>query len=441
MNKHYGVPANVSVAALAIFCAINGLSKELMYRMISSEYKRNVSENIAYADAIYELIEDKGDGLDSDAVPAEYHYLSGNQAIVLGAWTAGLDFYYGYPMTPASSLLHDVALKQNTHQMFGIHAESELAAVNMALGSALAGCRSAVGSSGGGFALIQEAFSLAGMAEIPLLCILSSRPGPSTGVSTYTAQEDLWFALNQGHGEFSRVVASPDQHSRVFSLAAELLTLAWEAQTPTILLTEKHLSEGMLRLELDAAALPEAELLPQDTNEVYQRYWITAEGISPLRFFGDAGVVIKWSSHEHLESGLRTDQAEAMVEMKDKRNRKSRLLAELTKRYQRVAEYGIGEHLVFAYGSTVMELREAQKHCPIPFRIVAPVYLEPFPEEELEQYRGRRAVVVEHSSTGGFARFLNWKLQLEVKRSILQYDGRPFDPLDLATIIQEALRG
>jgi 2-oxoglutarate ferredoxin oxidoreductase subunit alpha len=438
MKKHYSSETNVGLAAVGIMCALLGLTVAEMRDIIRSQFKRNLDENAAYAEAIHALVQPRLDLQLPPTQVGEGRYLSGNQAIGLGAWYAGLDFYFSYPMTPASSLLHYLASKQKTHGIYAIHAESELAAINMAIGAAMAGCRSAVGSSGGGFALMQEGFSLAGMVEAPLLCVLSSRPGPATGVSTYSAQEDLFFALHQGHGEFPRVVASPDSVQRAFSLAAELLSLAWKIQTPVILLTEKQLSEGMTDACLNPESLPDA--VPDELDPgPYERYAITESGISPMRFPG-RGIrdMIKWSSHEHLPNGLRTDNARAISEMKDKRHSKQKQLEEMVNGFQTVAEYGEGEFLVFAYGSTVLELREAMKHCSIHYKIVAPIYLEPFPLQALQPYRGRRAVVVEHNASAAFAEFLTWKLGLTVQGSILKYDGRAFDPIALARKLEEA---
>ena len=440
MKKHYQGPANVSMAAIAIFAAVMRMSKDMLKELIKRQYKRDVSENTTYAYDIYDLITSHTDLLDWDATPLGYRFLSGNQAIILGAWKAGLDMYYGYPMTPASSLLHYAALKQDSLGIQAIHAESELAAVNMALGSALAGCRVAVGSSGGGFALMQEAFSAAGMVEAPLLCVLSSRPGPATGVSTYTAQEDLWFSLFQGHGEFNRIVASPDSISRALSLSAELLSLSWEFQVPSILLTEKQLSEGLIDLRHSSEPLPEAEPQTGIPGKDYKRYQDNLKGVSPLLFPGSQfapETVIKWSTHEHLESGLRTDKADEIVLMKDKRQKKAAGISYACSKFQTFAEYGEGERLIFAYGSTVLELREALKFSALAFRIVAPVYLEPFPLG-LEKYRGASAIVVEHSSSGQFAQFLKWKLDIRATTEIKKYDGRPFDPEELSELIREA---
>ena len=305
---------------------------------------------------------------------------------------------------------------------------------------------------------MQEAYSLAGMVEAPVLFVISSRPAPATGVSTYTAQEDLYFALNQGHGEFPRIVASPDSFERAFTLAAELMDLAWEVQTPVILLTEKHLSECSVDINVEAASCCLSETshivetascclsVNQHQDDVttlattYQRYQLTASGVSPLRHPGrencsDADV-IKWNSHEHLESGLRTDGAEAIVEMKDKRNRKAVTVDNATQRYNRVNEYGAGDRLVFAYGSTALELREAMKY--LDFKLIVPIYLEPFPYAELECYRGCSAVIVEHASRPNFAEFLSHKLNIKSISNVLRYDGRPFCATELVTILKEA---
>ncbi len=438
LKRVLGTAGNVSVTAVTIFCALAGMSVEQLATTITKYYRRDAERNIAFAIEIFRLIPDLKLNIEKNEKLLKQNFLSGNQLIALGAWTSGLDVYYGYPMTPASSILHFLASRQADLNVYAIHAESELAAVNMAIGSSFAGVKSAVGSSGGGFALMQEAFSMAGMAEVPLLCILSSRPGPATGVSTYTAQEDLNFAIHQGHGEFARIVASPDSHERAFSLASELLSLAWELQTPTILLTEKHLSECMksVLLEPENTVMTVAKAYDLSLDE-YDRYNLNDDGVSSLTFPASEAV-IKWNSHEHLSSGLRTDRADKMVEMKNKRNRKSTTMIEATKRYERIRTYGDSDRIVFAYGSTVLELREAAKHLDFPILIVAPIYLEPFPIEELQRFWGKEIVVVEHNSTGSFASLLKQKLGIHLKDLILKYDGRPFDPMELAGLLKGA---
>ncbi|HNX37003.1 MAG TPA: 2-oxoacid:acceptor oxidoreductase family protein [Candidatus Cloacimonadota bacterium] len=437
MKDSYAVPSNVSIGALAIFFAHLGLSEDDLLETIRLSYKRNLEENLSYARKVFPLVTPGESIVDLKTTPLNSILLSGNQAIALGAWAAGLDMYFGYPMTPASSILHYYAAQSQKLGVKAVHAESELAAVNMAIGAIVGGARAAVGSSGGGLALMQEAFSMAGIVEAPLLCFLSSRPGPATGVSTYTAQEDLMFALHQGHGEFSRIVATPDSYERAFSLSAELLCLAWEFQIPAILLTEKHLSECITDLALPLDQIREAvPSLGKDTQD-YDRYALTPDGVSPM-LFPPSDATIKWNSHEHLPSGLRTDKAADIITMKDKRALKQPGIEEATKRHIRVNTYGSGDKLIFSYGSTTLELREALKLLPPEYKLVSLVYLEPFPSDELAQYRGREAVIVEHSRELPFAAFLREKADIVCLSGISKYDGRSFDPDDLANRIEEA---
>lgn len=437
MKEHYSQPSNLSLAGLAIFFAHLGLDMDLMTSIIRRSYKKRQEENLKFAQAVYPLITANADLLSVEPSKANLKLFTGNQAIALGAWASGLDCYFAYPMTPASSILHYFASKSDKLGIRAVHAESELAAANMAIGAVTTGARAAVGSSGGGFALMEEAFSMAGITEAPLLCILSSRPGPATGVSTYTAQEDLMFALSQGHGEFCRVVACPDSIERAFGLSSELLSLAWRFQIPTILLTEKHLSESAMSVALNPDQIQAADCLEHDGSKDYQRYQITTDGISPM-LFAPSSQMIKWNSHEHIESGLRTDLAKPIVAMKDKREAKTPLVAAATKSFQTYHVYGTGSKRIFAYGSTALEIREAFKHLDGSYQLVVPIYLEPLPVDELTRYADSPAVVIEHSPRARFSEFLQAKLRLSVKREILKYDGRAFDPIVLAQQIKEA---
>ena len=135
--------------------------------------------------------------------------LSGNEAIGLGLAMGGLEAYVSYPMTPSSSLLHFLAEEKEKLGITVVHPENEIAAVLMALGFAYAGKRSAIGTSGGGFCLMTEGLSLAGMAELPLVLVVSQRTGPSTGLPTYTGQTELQFVLHCRAGRISPAHCCP----------------------------------------------------------------------------------------------------------------------------------------------------------------------------------------------------------------------------------------
>lgn len=132
--------------------------------------------------------------------------ISGNEAIALGAYGAGARAYYSYPMTPASSILTFLSEIKGKTGMVVRQVDDEITAAQMMIGSMFMGTRAFVGTSGGGFDLMTESLSLAGIVENPAVFILAQRPGPATGLPTWTAQGDLDLAVHSGHGEFSRIV-------------------------------------------------------------------------------------------------------------------------------------------------------------------------------------------------------------------------------------------
>lgn len=440
-KKYPNASLRLGVSGAAVLCAAVGLDKDQLKELIKEEYPKDVENNIAYAQAIFDLTVERV-GVIHKLEPGDRKrsVLSGNEAIALGAAAAGLDAYFAYPMTPASSILHYYAAHDRELGVASVHPESEVGVANMAVGSAFAGARTMVGTSGGGFALMEEALSLAGMCEVPLMCVMSSRPGPSTGVPTYTEQADLEFALNQGHGEFPRIVASPGTIEEAFYLAGELLNLAWRYQIVSTLLTEKHLSESRMTVDLDASKIREAEGMEwsKGDGEEYFRYELTASGISPM-LFPPSKQLIKVNSYEHDQKGITTEDPDRIVKMHDKRNTKERKLVEDLKKMKTVNRFGDKGPVIVTYGSTTMSVMEALDHGGIHARMVQPVFLRPFPAWEFEDLAGMEVVVVEQSSTEQFSRLLKEKTGLNVKKVIKRYDGRPFDPVELAEELKEVV--
>jgi len=427
------------VAGIAVLSYVIGMSKDDLKKVIKKEYSRGVEENLSFAEKIYDSAEEKIDKkFELDEGEHDLPVLSGNQSLSLGASAAGLDMYIGYPMTPASSILHFFAANKDHLKVTPIHPENEIGVANMAVGATMPGAMVMVGSSGGGMALMEEAMSLAGMSESPVLFVLASRPGPSTGVPTYTEQADLKFALNQGHGDFPMIVASPGSIEEAFYLAGEMLNMVWKYQTPGILLTEKHLSESSMTVDLDPSKVEWAS--PEEfEGEDYKRYEVTEDGVSPLKF-PPSEDVIKWNSYESDEKGITTEDPEVITEMHDKRRTKDETIMYDLKEVNTVNEFGEDGPVIFTYGSTTMSVREALKVGDIEAKVVQPVYLRPFPLWEMEEYMDEDVIVVEQSSTGQFATLLREKCRIVPKTVIRKYDGRPFEPKELAEKLKEAIR-
>lgn len=427
------------VGAVAILASAIGYNKEQLAQLIKNNYPRGIEDNIKFANSIYDMVKFGCE----NKFPLERGYkerpiITGNEAISLGAIAGGLDTYYGYPMTPASSILHTLAKRARDFGLAVVHPESELAVINMAIGSAFTGAKSMVGTSGGGFALMTEGFSLAGITEAPVLIILSQRPGPATGVPTYTEQADLGFALSAGHGDFLRIVASPGTVEEAYYLTAEMLDLVWKFQTPGILLTEKHLSESSMTVEIDAGKAKWATYKIHSNGE-YKRYADTEDGVSPM-LFPPSKEMIKWNSYEHDENGITTEDGESITKMHDKRERKYNALVDYLKSQPTVNVIrGQNPTNIFAYGSTYMSVLEALRYGRLNPTTVQPIYLSPLPTWELEEFKNQDNLVVEQSISGQFSALLKEKAGLKIRTTIKQYDGRPFDPIELASKLKEVL--
>ncbi|MCK5290795.1 MAG: 2-oxoacid:acceptor oxidoreductase subunit alpha [Thermoplasmata archaeon] len=434
-------PVLAGTIGVASACALGGVDFAVLEESIREAYPKYADPNVRLAKKTYDAVSEHigkyqietGDGK-LGAV------MTGNEAISLGAVAGGMKCYIAYPMTPMSSVLHYLAAQAKRLGIVVSHPESEIAAINMAIGCAYTGVKTMIGSSGGGFALMQEAFSLAGQSETPLLCYLGTRPGPSTGVPTYTSQGDLNFALYQGHGEFSRIVMSPADNDQAFTTTAELMNLLWRYQIPGILLTEKHLAESTMTTRFDFDSIKTEELLMYDGNpEDYGRYKITESGMSPMLFPPVENAVIKATSYEHDENGITTEDPQAIVAMMEKRARKRKAIEDGLRQIKTVETEGDGKIALVTYGSTTCSVREAAKYLD-DVRIVQVIYLEPFPiwavEEALQG--AEKIVTIELSIDGQFTTLLKQN-GIKADGSVRKYDGRPFDPLDLAKQIKEVI--
>ncbi len=349
----------------------------------------------------------------------------GNEALALGAVAAGLKLYVAYPMTPASSILHYLALHGETLGVTTIHPENEIAAILCALGASYAGWPSMVGTSGGGFALMVEALSLAGQAELPIVIIECQRPGPSTGVPTYTMQGDLDFVASAGHGEFPRVVLAPGEAEEAFRLSAWALYLAWKFQIPVLVLSDKQVSESLFTTKLPLDEVPRLEFKAWAGGGEYQRYALAPDGISPLAFPGDPQAVVKVNSYEHDPYGITTEEPELIAQMQEKRFRKLSLLKDLLDAPAWVKAEGEGETALVVWGSTRGPAWEVAR--ALGWRYVQPLVLEPFPERALKAaLEGvKKVIVAETNFTGALVRRLKAH-GIQVDHQVLKYDGRPF---------------
>ncbi len=171
--------------------------------------------------------------------------MSGNQAIALGAVAAGVRYFAGYPITPASDILEWLSAKLPQVGGITIQCEDEIASLASVLGASYTGVKAMTATSGPGLSLMTEMLGYAGTAEIPCVIIDAQRGGPSTGLPTKTEQSDLQHALYGGHGEAPRVVVAPVSVEDCFWTTIDAFNYSERYQVPVILLTDQGLATRM----------------------------------------------------------------------------------------------------------------------------------------------------------------------------------------------------
>ena len=378
-------------------------------------------------------------------------FLAGNEAIGLGALNAGCKFYAAYPMTPATSILHFLAPLDREYKMVVIQVESEIAAVNMVAGASFAGVRSMTATSGGGFCLMTEGLGMIGMTETSPVIVIVQRPGPSTGLPTYTAQGDLRFAIHASQGEFPRVIIAPGDVEECFYSTLEAFNLAEKFQIPAIIISDKYLAESngttepfdQNRIRIDRGQLI---ITKEYTEEEYMRHRFTENGISPRAMPGTKGAIVRTNADEHNELGYTSEDPVLAIKMADKRFKKLDALTKELQKYETVKVYGSKEAdaTIIGWGSTKGPIREAIKLLSnegVKLNYLQIVYLHPFPVAKVQEIlqSAKNTIIVENNMTSQLSSLIREHLLIDVDHKILKYNGRPFNPEALARSIRDVL--
>lgn len=383
--------------------------------------------------------------------PPKRIFLSGNEAVGVAAIAAGCKFYAAYPMTPASGLLHFMMAQAERYSFVAIQPESEIAAINMAIGASYAGVRAMTSTSGGGFCLMTEALGLAGMTETPLVVMLGQRTGPSTGLATYTGQADLRFALHAGQGEFPRVIIAPGDAQECFDATIDAFNLADEFQLPVIILGDKQLLESDLTAGTfitEGIPINRGKLLPMQPYagpQPFLRHQYTEDGISPRLVPGTPGALTHTESSVHKEIGFSDDGAETTRRMADKRYQKLPRLRQALATRPTVKLHGApkARTMLVGWGSpkgAILEALRLLKADGVDLGFLQIVYLEPFPADQVRQaLRGKAPILIEGNQTAQLGSLIQEHAGITIDRKILRYDGRPFYPVRLAAQIKEVL--
>ena len=362
-----------------------------------------------------------------DAAVENQIVVNGAQAVALGAIAGGCNFISSYPMSPSTGVLVFLANHAADFEIIAEQAEDEIAAINMALGASYAGARAMVTTSGGGFALMAEGLSLAGMIESPLVVHLAQRPGPATGLPTRTEQGDLELALYAGHGEFPRVVFAPGTLEEAFYRTQRAFNFADRHQAPVIILTDQYLMDSYYNIPaFDLSGLRvESQIVETDAN--YKRYELTPDGISPRGVPGYGAGLVAVDSDEHDESGHITEDLGLRVKMVQKRLKK---LDAITDEAIRPILTGPEDYknLVVCWGSTRNIVSEALAELPcddtslLHFSQVYPLHVC---TGDLLR-RAKKLILIEGNATGQFGKLIKLATGIDIQSRLLKYDGLSF---------------
>lgn len=392
--------------------------------------------------------------------------LTGSQAMGLGIVHAGCRFYAGYPMTPSSPLLGYIAEIQNETGMLIKQAEDEITAAQMMSGAMHMGTRAITATSGGGFDLMTETISMDAMIENPAVIVLAQRPGPATGLPTWTAQGDLLMAVHSAHGEFARCVMSVSDSEDAFSLMPKAFNLAEEFQTPVIVLTDKQIAEAIYTqkpYDQKMASISRGKLVTTK-NELQKlkgsdRYDPLAEdGISPRWLPGVDAATYCAQGDEHSPNGSVDESAKNAVLQMEKRMKKALALKkslpepELFMRDRRSA---IGDReqaldlLIVSWGSNkgaILDVLEYLAEDPQPatrksIGYLHYTYLWPLKTEAYEALaaKAKKIVFIECSYQAQLLTLLRQECGTRERTTLLKYDGRPFFYNELLQSIQQHL--
>ncbi len=381
------------------------------------------------------------------ATPGTYRKITGNQATALGFVTAarraGKALFYGsYPITPASDILHELAvLKQFDVRTF--QAEDEIAAIGAAIGAAFGGAFAATATSGPGIALKSEMMNLAIVLELPLVIANIQRGGPSTGLPTKTEQSDLLQVFFGRNGESPIPIIAASTPSDCFTMAIEAFRLAVRAMTPVI-----FLSDGYLANSSEPWRVPD----PAEIPPIEVRHRTDPDGFLPyLRdevTLGRPWVLPGTPKMEHRIGGLGKQDVTGNVSYTSEDHEqiikiRAEKVARLVNTIPEQTVFGPeeGDLLVVGWGGTYGAIRSAVSLAQAQGKSVASThirYLNPFPRNLGDLLLRYKKVLVPELNLGQLSFLLNARFPVRTI-GLNKVQGQPFKISEIRRKIDELL--
>lgn len=442
-----GSPLVVNTISLGVAIYLLGFDMELSKTIVCGFYKQFSDLNARAIQSGYDYAQTNFSALKLNIKPKinsknDLGFYDGNESYGWGFLAGGGDFYAAYPMTPATGAMHFLAAKQEAYPKLKVlHAEDEIAAANIAAGAVFAGARAATGTSGGGFALMNEAVSFCGIAEIGLVFYLVSRPGPATGLPTWTAQGDLLHAIYSGHGEFPKVVIAPGDLEESFEMGYQSLNLAAKLQTPVLVISDKFLAESAASIKELSHIKVKVDNGDTLTNpgQDFTRYRLTLDGVSPRTIPGTPNGQFLANSYEHDEYGFSTEDPRTATQMFTKRQAKNKLAIKLSPKANIFGDNS-AKKLIISWGSTKGPILEALKNLnnKTDFAFMQIKTLWPINHSlKLIINNFKEVIVIENNGTSQLTTLLKSQFDFNPTKIYNKNDGRPFFPEEIISYLNK----
>ncbi len=371
-------------------------------------------------------------------------FITGNQAIVRGALRAGCDFFAGYPITPASSILSEFMSAFSQGPCIAVQTEDEIAAIGQCIGAAMAGRKALTATSGPGLSLYSENIGLAQMGEVPLVIVDCQRMGPSTGGATASGDGDVCFAANVTAGGYPIPVLAATDAESAYRLTVQAFNIAESLRTPVILLASKAIVMTRQSVDLESIELPPivSRKAANGTGEFFPYRFASPEDVPEFAPIGGARRV-RFTGSIHDEYGLITNDPVKIERKLTHLYRKIDARADALELVQEDLDPE-SEVLVISYGAADGAAVEAVASARAKGTAVSHLTLyclSPAPESAVRRAltpRIRRVVLPE-LNIGLYARVLRPLLGGVLLDSIRRYDGGLIAPAVIETAILKSL--
>ncbi len=465
LSKTGGKALPKNILALGITAALLGIDTAKLLPLLEKQYGRKGAEVMATNRLALETGHDYiktnyADLLGTFTMPELENaqpklFMLGNEAIALGALTAGAKFMSAYPITPSSEIMEYMVKYAPDEGGVMLQTEDEIAACTMAIGASYAGARAFTATAGPGLSLMAEAIGLAEMTETPLVLVDTQRGGPSTGLPTKHEQSDLMAAIYNTHGDTGKIVLSPSSIEEAFYYTFEAFNLAEEYQCPVIVLSDLQLSLGkqsVTSLDYDKLQIRRGKLIKEGLPEIkspeyFKRYDLDAEDNISLRALpGTPNGISLGTGLEHDEVGRPSENKAMRTDQTNKRLRKMRgVIDTFDQPLYEDAPYAQSDLLIIGMAGTravISEVADELREKGLRVNHVQMRLLSPFPVCALNHYlqEAKKIVVVEHNATAQLARLIKMNMPpCPELHSILKYNGDIFYKEELLAKCKEVL--